>query len=214
MEYYKTYCHHDDLILSPEDIEMLYTYWQYYIENNGDDPPSILHKGDERNIRLMKAFVKWITTVRKVSRYSENWMPSNVDIEKSRLFWWIRSGHEPLDYPPPCAYSCPWYEVVTEEGSHGTYEFNICTDDHPFYAGKVNIAQAIYDLIEKVSDEEYIVGYGPYRFRAYRNVELHAKEIVAINPHYSADKLYNKIIKQDKEDMSRGWYLERKKDLE
>ena len=167
---------------------------------------------DERDMNLMRWYQLWIDTVRKAKKTPE-WLPSHADIMKSRLFWWIRSGHDPLPYPPPCAYSCPWYEVVTEDGNHGAMQFDILPE-HSVAPGKALISQSIYDVIEKRPDTEYIVGFGPYRFRAFRDIDLYAKKIATINPHQDYDALYHRILNENLESFDTGWWLIRVKDLE
>jgi hypothetical protein len=86
-------------------------------KNNAHHGPPIL---TDRDLHILDAMVKWIATARAGYKNPE-WLPSEVDIRKSRLFWRLRSGKEPLPAPPPKAYSCPWYEVVEEERAHWAY---------------------------------------------------------------------------------------------
>lgn len=173
------YCHHDTLALT------------------------------ERDITLMYAFQLWVDTVRKSPRYSEAWLPSEIDIIKSRLFWWIRSGNTPLPHPPPTAYSCPWYEVITETGLHGALELSIMPPEgfNGVFAGKINISQCMYNLIDKISDEELIVGFGPYKWRATRSLELYAKRLALYNPRQPDIEV--RILKEGFRDAYSGWFLER-----
>lgn len=75
-----------------------------------------LTQEDELLCRQMR---KWIRVARRFGRpesYGPNWLPSDADIAKSALFERIRSGKEPLDYPPPIGLACPWYALVEEPG--------------------------------------------------------------------------------------------------
>lgn len=168
-------CHHDDLIL------------------------------DGRDIRLMRAYLKWVDTARREGSrrgyYGPDWTPSDADIAKSRLFWWIRSGHEPLPYPPPRAYSCPWYEIVVEtDRYHWAYELTV------WDKGGVRTAlvcQCEYEIISE-QDGEYTIGFGPYRFRAFRDVDLGMKEMAFIN-----EQVRQKALEECQNDLSKCWFLHR-----
>lgn len=174
----------------------------------------------ERELKLMFNFLDWVDTVRASpgQRYKPTWRPSEIDVIKSRLFWWIRSGHDPLPYPPPCAFSCPWYELITEEGNHSVYELGGLVTAGSYFRAEANgldqvvVGQDFYDLIEQVSETEMILGFGPYRFRAFRDIELHADHIAALNPH--RPEVRQETLDSDRDNMSRGWFLCRRKDLE
>jgi hypothetical protein len=131
------------------------------------------HHGDpdllNRDIRLLAAYTKWVTTARRAG-YAANWLPGEVDWLKSRLFWRIRSGKEPLESPPPTCYSCPWYEVIEMPAEeHSTFEAVRIYEDE----GKrvVRIAQCSYDVIKEGMmdgiENAAIVGFGPYRFKTW-----------------------------------------------
>jgi len=162
---------------------------------------------EDRDERLLYAFMTWVDTVRR-ERSDPAWMPSPIDVKKSRLFWWIRSGHEPLSSPPPCAFSCPWYEVVTEAGAHHVYNLFV-NENHP---DAVFVAQDRYELIEKRSDSEMLLGFGPYRFKVFRDIERHADVISAYNGHQEGMK--EEILADDSGNLSKGWFIERTPELE
>lgn len=137
-----------------------------------------------RDLFIAECIGKWIETVRKFGGfgYGKEWVPHGADLVKSRLFWRLRAGLEPLPHPPPTCYSCPWYEVVEELTPHWTMECWISTD-----GGKARaiIGQDGYD-IEKMDAAGLpeIVTYGPWRFRVWKG-------------------------KHPKNDASEGWYIQR-----
>lgn len=138
------------------------------------DEPNYAHHGapilTQRDFNICLAMSKWIATVRAESAkgrapgYWPDWVPSEADIAKSRLFWRIRSGKEPLPEPPPRAYSCPWYEVVEEiDRAHW------CYDDVHVGDQWVSIAQCPYDVVEwESAGTPRIVRFNCWRFRLWR----------------------------------------------
>ncbi len=178
------HCHHDELVLS------------------------------ERDISLMRHFLKWVDTARQT--YGPGWAPSDIDMLKSRLFWWVRSGHDPLPYPPPTAYSCPWYEVVTDPGAHGALECRVCESGDEFgvlrSAPGVFVSQCWYELIEKRDDGSFIIGFGPYRFRAFRDRARMIDRAVSING--GRDEVAQWAAARFDESEREGWFLTRMHDLE
>lgn len=167
----------------------------------------------EAELRALPAYARWVEVVRK-ERNTPDWEPSVIDLTKSRLFWWIRSGHEPLPYPPPTAYSCPWYELVVEaDRNHSSLEFHIAKEGAfgGVFDGQVLIAQCPYKIIEKRSETEYIVGFGPYRFLAFRDPEMRIEELKQINPHIKdPDYDWGTSIS----DPAHCWWLRRQIELE
>lgn len=134
---------------------------------------SLAHHGPpvftERDLHVSRAVVQWIATARKARSkafvsfgYDKDWLPAEVDMRKSRLFWRLRSGKKPLPEPPPCAYSCPWYEVVEEDRPHGAYEMTV-------HDGKAHIAQCAYEIEEMNGTEPSIVKFNCYRFKVWRD---------------------------------------------
>ncbi len=123
----------------------------------------------DRDIRICEAMAKWISTAKLFgdqSQYGPEWIPTKADIMKSRLFWRIRSGKEPLLEPPPRAFSCPWYEVVEEPGSHHCFELYL----DPWQGklpGKVGICQHLYDLVERTSETSAIVKFGSIKYKVW-----------------------------------------------
>lgn len=133
-----------------------------------EEERSLAHHGPpvftERDLRVSKAMVRWISTARgsKPTYYTKDWLPSDVDMIKSRLFWRLRSGKKPLPEAPPTAYSCPWYEVVEEDKPHGAYEMTV-------HEGKAHIAQCAYEIEEMNGNEPSIVKFNCYRFKVWRD---------------------------------------------
>lgn len=144
------------------------------------DEHGVAHHGPpiltEREYQTCNAMLKWIETARNSGGfgYGPDWLPTSVDIIKSRLFWRIRSGKEPLEYPPPRAYSCPWYEVVEDGKPHSLWEGVYISKDLALHEGKpiAIIAQCGY-AIDRMNDklplsEPEVVGYGPWRFKVWK----------------------------------------------
>lgn len=133
----------------------------------------------ETDVEIAQAVVLWITTARAAG-YGDNWLPMGVAVHKSALFERIRSGKDPLEFPPPVAFSCPWYALVEEPTPH-----NVGDGENfgpHFYTGQrlmpentVNIFQSLYDIVEKTSDTDMIVKdrrhETPYRFRLWFDAE-------------------------------------------
>lgn len=128
-----------------------------------DAEPAGSHHGDpiltKRDISLLEAYSVWIQTFAKAQGVVP-FLTGYPDWIKSRLFWRIRSGKKPLPYPPPTAFSCPWYELIEVPEPHET------ADTVREYDGKLIVAQSRYEILGR-EDNKWIVGYGPYRFKAW-----------------------------------------------
>jgi hypothetical protein len=132
-----------------------------------------LSNGD---IELLQQMIIWIETVREHGSsisYGKEWLPGYADMLKSRLFWRIRSGKNPLPHPPPTAFSCPWYEVVEEiERAHWVWQDVYKLGSH-WPAGSVSVAQCVYEQVDQPKKDEsgkeieYYVSFGPYNFRVF-----------------------------------------------
>jgi hypothetical protein len=128
---------------------------------------SIAHHGPpiftDRDLHTCIAMRLWIETARKGNpkHYGENWLPSEVDMIKSRLFWRLRSGKQPLPEAPPRAYSCPWYEVVEEDRPHFCREMFVVENI-------AHIAQCAYQIEKMEGDEPSIIKYNCYSFKVWR----------------------------------------------
>lgn len=124
-----------------------------------------------RDVGYCLAMVRWIHTARSSGsfRYGPDWLPTAVDIEKSRLFWRLRAGKQPLPHRPPTCYSCPWYEVVEELTPHWTHECWTAGKELGFDRPHALIGQCPY-AIEKINHDEgsvEIVSFGPWRFKLW-----------------------------------------------
>ena len=135
----------------------------------------------EQEIKTVHNMVRWIEITRR-ERYAMykqedqlTWLPHNIDMLKSRLFWRLRSGKDPLPYPPPTAFSCPWYELIEDDRAHWAYDCYIHKPGEQGLWGRhtgpiANIGQCLYN-VETWSDKEetipFSVSYGPYLFRTY-----------------------------------------------
>ncbi len=132
---------------------------------------------------LCQQMVRWLE-IRKKWQPEEPWLPTEADISKSALFERLRSGGEPLEFPPPIGLACPWYAVVEDPRPHyiGTGRNDIyinCKWDDPIFgpegswlkAGEVQLIQHTYRIVERRTETEVIVADGwretPYRFRLW-----------------------------------------------
>lgn len=122
--------------------------------------PELTRHQDLRNVALVLAAVCWVDTARQY--YRAGWMPKDMDILKSRLYWRLRTGKPPLPEPPPRAFSCPWYEVIEELTPHRNQEMQLLKDGKGVY-----LNQCRYALLEKRDDGVMILGFGRWRFRAW-----------------------------------------------
>lgn len=168
---------------------------------------------DDSHINLMRSFQLWVETVRNSGGvYDDTWVPSDIDIVKSRLFWRIRAGYQPLPWAPPKAYSCPWYEVVEDLGNHSCFECWRGTDGILYGPERWIIAQCVYDHIEELENNQHIVGYGEYRFLIFRDLAAEAKRIAQLNPH--SPDCEERMLKSMSEESNRGWFIRRMPELE
>jgi hypothetical protein len=136
-----------------------------------DDTPTGSHHGDpvlmRRDISLLEAHSEWVQLLWKHDKHSAGRLPHYPDWLKSRLFWRIRSGKEPLPFPPPTAYSCPWYEVIEVPEAHDCYELIQERE------GRVRVAQCSYTVVSKGDDGKWELSYGPYLFDAWNGPVTH-----------------------------------------
>lgn len=125
----------------------------------------------ERDIKLLLDYQKWVNTVRAtgLTRYT-NWTPGYVDILKSRLFWRIRSGKDPLPEAPPCAYSCPWYEVIEVPGPHDVWEeIRTYGPGNGYETETAYVAQERYQVLEK-NGSTLTLKYNCYKFKSWNGM--------------------------------------------
>lgn len=153
------------------------------------------HHGDpqlfERDVKLLRDYQLWIKTANEASAklfakngyqntYGKEWVPSEADIAKSRLFWRIRSGKPPLPEAPPTAYSCSWYELIEVPGPHSTFEeIRVYRDDH-WLGSKgpmASVAQSLYSVLEEHDDGSVILQYNCYKFKAW-NAPIPTRSLV------------------------------------
>jgi hypothetical protein len=77
------------------------------------------------------------------------------DIYHSHLLRRMLEGKEPLETPPPESFGQPWYELV-ETGraiAKEVKQWEWAPDQ------KISVNQGIWTIIQKISDNEYIVTY-------------------------------------------------------
>lgn len=87
--------------------------------------------------------------------------------EKSALFARLLEGKQPLIYPPPCAYSYPWYEVIEESGPfHLSLEARDIEEilwENLSDEKQVLIEQTPWRVIKQISDNELEVTFGKWQ---------------------------------------------------
>lgn len=86
--------------------------------------------------------------------------------EKSALFARLLDGKNPLIYPPPCAYSYPWYEVIEENGpwnlSIEAADLKELIWENLHGESQILIEQTPWKIIDKKSDNEVVVTFGKW----------------------------------------------------
>jgi len=89
------------------------------------------------------------------------WQQLTADIDHSSLLERLLDGKEPLEVPPPLAFSYPWYDLVENGSVEGGFEVAIYPEGVPsiqLQFPAANIAQGIWHIIETVEeDKEYVV---------------------------------------------------------
>jgi hypothetical protein len=65
---------------------------------------------------------------------------------------------EPLPIPPPCAYSYPWYSLIETGNDENITDFHDY-DKAGHYPGYVAIAQSLWKIEKRVSDDEFLLRY-------------------------------------------------------
>jgi hypothetical protein len=139
--------------------------------------------------RVAHAVVRWLQIkLQFEERYDPLRGPTLADVDHSSLLQRLLDGKEPLPVPPPKQYSYPAYHLVEEDGPQYVYE--VWFND----PGQVVIEQSPWQIVEKLSEEDYIVQWGQFDQR-YR---LHKKDNVKIGMHIKDDSIYG-----------RAWVLEK-----
>jgi hypothetical protein len=87
--------------------------------------------------------------------------------EKSALFARLLEGKKPLSFPPPCAYSYPWYSVIEDNGpwdlSLETNSLDELLWENRSGEQEILIEQTPWKVIKKISNEEVIVTFGKWQ---------------------------------------------------
>lgn len=131
---------------------------------------------DSNEAKLAATLVKYIEIARE--QYGREWLPQQVDICKSALFNRMLSGKEPLPFAPPRAFSYPRYDIFDEPNKiHEAFE--VVQDGDTLI-----INQCPWCIIQKVSDDEYLVKYKSAPVcRVWKNLDAPVSRVVDINPH-------------------------------
>jgi len=164
----------------------------------------IARDGSEDDFRLVVNLISWIRTARKW-RYNAfqpkgDWLPGAPDVLKSRLFWRLRTGQDPLDYPPPTAFSCPWYELIEDNRAHWAYEAFVFVPKDGSRIGDeieapvMSIAQCSYVVVDMADGVPSKVSFGPYVFKVWKDKV--------------ATPSYNNTLKAVETILVDGWWLQ------
>ncbi len=156
---------------------------------------------DER--KFCQYFIKWLEVRRD---WYTGAVPSDIDCYKSALLERLRNGLEPLDFPPPKGYSCPWYALVEDRGPHlaiYSTDISFAFKKFPHFPNvDIWILQSPYKRVKKLTnvkrpyDTEYIIqdlGHGddsPYRFRLWYDPDYKYGSI-AVEPQKGAWLIQN-----------------------
>ena len=102
---------------------------------------------------LADRLLKW-GRVRVENGHTIDFVGNPAVVLKSCLFMRVvHQGKEPLPYPPPTAYSAPWYSLI-ESGNTDLHEIDVS-----FHEQAVYICQCPWQIVEKSDDGEYIVRF-------------------------------------------------------
>lgn len=153
---------------------------------------------------LIMLAIKWLE-VRKRWDPGSEYYSTEADLSKSALFERMRNGLEPLDFPPPIGFSCPWYAIVEDPGPHivgyggglGDIHFSKDYTDDSFITriaekyknGTVVILQHTYEIFEQNGEADFIIRdtlvdpedtdvKSPYFFRLYWNPDHEIKRVI------------------------------------
>jgi hypothetical protein len=141
----------------------------YLHTNTGDDLPPEALPDDEEIVfaedRLGRPLtdaeqvlgvrmLRWLRIRRTWAGWRDPLLPTDADIVKSALFERLRSGREPLDFPPPIGLDCPWYAVVEDPGPHRADTWGIEFEGRVWAGpGEVAILKNIYLILERVPEQ-------------------------------------------------------------
>ena len=148
----------------------------------------------EEELVLCQQMRVWIETAREWGKYAPDWLPSHPDMVKSALFERLRSGLQPLEYPPPIGYACPWYAIVEDQGPHQVAEkegepFGIIWQDD-----RVHLLGNMYRIVSLTKHNDMIVRDAyhdtPYRFHLWFDPEFSR----TISPYHPSTKTTTQTV--------------------
>ncbi|MCX7666573.1 MAG: hypothetical protein N2112_13630 [Gemmataceae bacterium] len=105
--------------------------------------------------RGIMCFLRWVQ-IRTDNGYPvpTNYEALEGDLYHSHLLRRMLAGKDPLLNPPPESFGYPWYELA-EQGHAEPTEVR----PWEYAEDKLLINQAVWNIIEKKSDNEYILSY-------------------------------------------------------
>jgi len=108
---------------------------------------------NKEQAKVLSAITEWM----KIAEQEGYTIPSdylgfNIHATKSALLKRLLSGKKPFKFPPPRAYSYPWYSLL-EEGKYAGFMGCYNHDD------KLNLSQYLWHIVEKLNDGTYLLSY-------------------------------------------------------
>ena len=117
--------------------------------------------------KACRAVVRWLQIRGKWNEdYNAEWLFSlDVDMDHSALLGRLLDGKKLLAFPPPRAYSYPWYQLA-EKGHCLDLRIHFHALNDKNYVG---IEQTLWEILERIDERTYIVKYreGCPRYRLF-----------------------------------------------
>lgn len=105
----------------------------------------------EQKWAIRKAFKLWVYTARNEGyRPIELWVNFEAEVDHSALLERTLLGKDPLTNSPPKSFSYPNYSLVEKESEEKC-------EVHPLDVSTIVINQARWKIVNKISDDEYLV---------------------------------------------------------
>jgi hypothetical protein len=119
---------------------------------------------------IRAAFKLWVQTAREEGYEPiKMWGNFENEVDHSALLNRLLLGNDPLEQAPPKAFSYPWYELHETEYAENC-EVWVPQGEY-WKSDDIVINQSHWKIVEKISDEEYIVRWkdGYPNYRAWRS---------------------------------------------
>jgi len=124
------------------------------------------------------------------------------DIDHSALLGRLLSGQEPLDDPPPKTMAYPWYEIIEKGKGEPSQVWEAQSDLVSALGFKAIIIDGYpWRILEKVSEEEYLVTYG-------KNGSVWVARVVGVREDIQ-ERLRDGKVEPGLAHLSKRWALEK-----